>query len=103
MHVNPNPAAHASVIPAFRRLRLRQENHEFKVSLGYRERPCLKKQKGKKKISQPAAVVGPVIEGCVLTQKKDVLQYPSPLPLVTFILLVVLPSSKTHFSNMRKG
>jgi hypothetical protein len=31
---------HTPKIPAFRRLR--QEDHEFKTSLGYTARPCLK-------------------------------------------------------------
>jgi hypothetical protein len=34
------------VIPAFRNLR--QEDCKFKASLGYIERPCLKKQNNKK-------------------------------------------------------
>jgi hypothetical protein len=33
-------------IPAFRRL-MREEEHEFKVSLGYIVRPCLKQNKTK--------------------------------------------------------
>jgi hypothetical protein len=32
-------------IPVFRRLR--QKEHEFEASLGYTERPCLKKKKKK--------------------------------------------------------
>jgi hypothetical protein len=42
----PGAVVH-TIIPAFGRLR--QEDHEFKTSLGYVAKPCLKKRKRKKK------------------------------------------------------
>jgi hypothetical protein len=46
---------HKPIIPALRRLR--QENHEFKFSLGYKARPCLKQNKNQRKKKSRAGIM----------------------------------------------
>jgi hypothetical protein len=43
--------------------RLRQEDHEFKVSLGYITRPCLKKVKKSRSLSMEAHICQ--VEECI--------------------------------------